>query len=124
MSEQREDFSGRFRPRAYILTGGRTRSSVELPIESMLVPTKKGIENAKRLTSENQDILNLCIGSSVSIAEVSAHLHIPLGVTRVLAGDLITHELIKVSVPNYHAENKDRLDRQLLEKVLEGLEAL
>jgi hypothetical protein len=113
-----------FRPRSYVLTGGRTRSAVDLPIETLLVPTGKGLKNVARLTAENQRIMEMCAKSSQSVAEVSAHLKLPLGVARVLAGDLIAHGLMKATVPSYHTENKSRLERSILERVLEGLEQL
>jgi|694.fasta_scaffold71052_5 hypothetical protein len=113
-----------FRPRSYVLTGGRTRPAVDLPIETLLVPTGKGLKNVDRLTAENKRIMEVCARSSQSVAEVSAHLQLPLGVARVLAGDLVAHGLMKATIPSYHTENKSRLDRSILERVLEGLEEL
>lgn len=124
MAEQNDDIDRQFRPRSYVITGGRTRSTVDLPIETLLAPTAKGINSIAQLTAENQGIMNLCTNTSLSIAEVSAHLRLPLGVTRVLAGDLIVHEMIKATTPSYYKKNQDRLDKSVLLKVLEGLEAL
>jgi hypothetical protein len=118
------DGDSTFRPRSYVLTNGRTKPAVDLPIETLLVPTGKGIKNANRLTVENQKIVEICSRSSQSIAEISAHLKLPLGVARVLAGDLVAHGLMKATVPTYHSDNKQRLDRSILERVLEGLEGL
>lgn len=112
------------RPRAYVLTGGRTRPVMDLPIETLLAPTSKGISSMPRLTAENQRIMDTCTRSSQSVAEVSAHLKLALGVTRVLAADLISHGLMKATVPSYHSQNKERLDKQVLERVLHGLEDL
>lgn len=124
MANQNEDADRQFRPRSYVLTGGRTRPAVDLPIETLLVPTPKGLGSIEQLTAENQSIMNLCTNSSLSIAEVAAHLHLPLGVTRVLAGDLVFHKMIKATTPSYYGQKKDRLDKSVLLKVLEGLEAL
>lgn len=122
--ERVEDNDISFRPRSYVLTGGRTRPAVDLPIETLLVPTGKGLKSVELLTVENQKIIETCSKSSQSVAEVSAHLRLPLGVIRVLAGDLVAHGLMKATVPSYHSANKERLDRSILEKVLEGLEQL
>jgi hypothetical protein len=124
MDEQDDERERQFRPRSYVLTGGRTRPAVDLPIETLLVPTSQGLGSVNQLTAENQSIMNLCTKSSLSIAEVSAHLQLPLGVTRVLAGDLVSHKLIKATTPSYYEDKKDRLDKGVLLKVLEGLEAL
>ena len=57
----------------------------------------------------------------LSIAEVSAHLHLPLGVIRVLVGDMADERLVMVHRP-IHAG--DRPDLALLERVLDGLQTI
>ena len=47
----------------------------------------QGASSIPGLALERQDIIRQCIGS-VSVAEISAHLHLPLGVVRVLVGDM------------------------------------
>jgi hypothetical protein len=54
----------------------------------------------------------------LSIAEVSAKLHVPLGVIRVLVGDMADEHLVMVHRP---AHAGDRRDLVLLERVLYGL---
>jgi Protein of unknown function (DUF742) len=56
-----------------------------------------------------------------SSAEVSAHLDLPLGVTRVLVGDMAYEGLVSIHRP----VNPDaHPDRALLERVLAGLRAI
>jgi hypothetical protein len=57
----------------------------------------------------------------LSIAEVSAHLHLPLGVVRVLVGDMADEQLVVVYRP---AHAGDRPDLALLERVLDGLRTI
>ena len=69
------------RVRLYAMTGGRTRPTHDdLEIEA-LVSTSVG-EQTPKLTVEQRAIAALC-HEILSIAEVSARLHIPLGVIRI-----------------------------------------
>jgi hypothetical protein len=110
------------RVRSYVLTGGRTRSGVDLPIETMVKVTPHGLSGAPRLALERKRIVSLC-GAAISIAEVSAHLSIPLGVARVLVGDMCEEGFLMDYQPQ-HAMTGERPDLRLLERVLDGLQAL
>lgn len=112
------DLGARIRP--YAITGGRTRSDSDLPIEAMVSTTPRGLAEQGRLTLEPARIVALC-SSPQSVAEISAHLGLHLGVTRVLVGDLAGDDLIAVHRPNHAG---DRPDLKLLERVLDGLQAL
>lgn len=74
--------------RPYMVTGGRTHTAgPDLPLEALVqsvVPRAAGAPSSL----EPAAILDLCDGAILSVAEVSAHLHLPLGVVRVLLGDL------------------------------------
>jgi Protein of unknown function (DUF742) len=52
---------------------------------------------------------------------VSPHLHLPLGVVRVLVGDMADEQLVVVHRP---AHAGDRPDLALLERVLDGLRTI
>ena len=108
------------RVRPYALTGGRTRAQTELSIETILVRTPAGDVQAPRQPMERGDILRLCDGPT-SLAELSAHLHLPLGVARVLAGDLCDEGLLDFN--RDHATD-GRPSLRLLERVFDGLQAL
>jgi hypothetical protein len=100
--------------------GGRTRPAHDdLEVEA-LVSTTSVREQTPRLTVEQRAIAALC-HDILSIAEVSARLHLPLGVTRVLVGDMEDERLVMVYRP---AHAGDRPDRVLLERVLYGLHAI
>jgi hypothetical protein len=110
------------RVRSYVLTGGRTRSEVDLPIETLVKVTPHGVSAAPRLALERKKIVSLC-DAPISIAEVSAHLSVPLGVARVLVGDMCEEGFLTNFKPQ-HALTGERPDLKLLERVLDGLQAL
>jgi len=72
------------------------------------------------LTVKQRAIAVLC-HDLLSIAEVSARLHLPLGVVRVLVGDMADEHLVMVHRP---AHAGDRPDQALLERVLSGLHSI
>ncbi len=111
-----------FRVRSYVITQGRTRSAVDLPLETLVRVTPQGVSAAPRLALERKKIVSLC-NAPISIAEISAHLHVPLGVARVLVGDMAEQGLLKSYQPQ-HAKTGERPDLKLLERVLDGLQAL
>ena len=101
------------------MTGGRTRPTEDLEIEALVATTSQG-EWTPKLTVEQRAIAMLC-HDLLSIAEISAHLRLPLGVTRVLVGDMADERLVVVYRP---AQAADRPDLALLERVLYGLHAI
>ena len=119
MSDRRAEERLRIPP--YALTGGRVRSSTDLPLEAIVRVTEAGQTNARALPLEQREICRIC-GNPTSIAEVSAHLQLPLGVVRVLVGDLVTDGLLDSNDSAVPLDN--RPDLRLLERVLDGLQAL
>ncbi|MDH3301337.1 MAG: DUF742 domain-containing protein [Acidimicrobiia bacterium] len=111
-----------FRVRPYTLTGGRTRTEVELGLETQIRTTEQGMRRAGMLALELRDIVEIC-RQPLSVAEVSAHLHVPLQVAKVLVGDLITSGDV-ASQAVVETQQSGRPDIQLLERVLEGLQSL
>jgi hypothetical protein len=102
------------------MTGGRTQPTGEdLEVEALVSTTSVG-DRTWKLTVEQRAIAALC-HDILSIAEVSARLHLPLGVIRVLVGDMADEHLVIVHRP---ASSGDRPDLALLERVLYGLHAV
>jgi hypothetical protein len=117
-SDDQPAVSGRRRVRPYALTGGRTRPTHhDLELEALVATTASVEEQTSKLTVEQRAIAALC-HDLLSIAEVSARLHLPLGVIRVLVGDMADEDLVIVYRP---AHAGDRPDLALLERVLHGL---
>lgn len=108
--------------RPYTLTGGRTRARFELPIEV----TVENLVSSGELDWAPGDvrtvIVDLCRGRP-SIAEISSYTDLPIGVTRVLVGDLVESGHLRV-----HATLTDGSTvlerRRLIERTLDGLRAL
>jgi hypothetical protein len=108
------------RVRPYAMTGGRTRPTHDdLEIETLVSTTSTG-EQTPKLTVEQRAIAALC-HDILSIAEISARLHVPLGVVRILVGDMADEHLVMVHRP---AHIGDRPDLALLERVLDGLRTI
>ena len=107
------------RVRPYAITGGRTRARTELQIEAIVYRTPQGEQSAGSLPLERGQILDLLI-TPLSTAEISARLHLPLGVARVILGDLIDEGYVAVN----SRSASGRPDLRLLERVLDGLQAL
>jgi hypothetical protein len=117
-SSDQEPRLDRRRVRPYAMTGGRTRPTDDgLEIEALVSTTSVG-DRTPTLTVEQRAIAALC-HDILSIAEVSAQLHLPLGVIRVLVGDMADEQLVIVHRP---AHGADRPDLALLERVLYGLQ--
>ncbi len=103
---------------AYLLTRGRTRSQgAELPLEALATVTDFGRERYPSLPRERRDILDMC-ARPTSVMEVAAHLHVPLGVARVLVGDLAAGDYLAVHLPR-QADGPP--PAEILERLLEGL---
>ena len=106
--------------RPYVLTQGRTKAhdstfALEAQMRS-LVPTSKLDRVA---APEARSIVEFC-QTPASVAEVAAHLMLPLGVTRVLVGDLVSIGAIAVDTGVADVAT----DVALLERLLDGIRAL
>ena len=73
------------------------------------------------LSPEHVEILELCGELPQSIAELASSLDLPVGVVRVLVGDLVDDELVHVTRPVPPAELPDV---NILREVINGLRAL
>ena len=102
--------------RPYTLTGGRTAPKVGLPVEATLRRESNGSEEP---TDANLlSILEVC--DKRSVAEVSAHVKMPIGVVRVLLGDLIVQGHVRVQATLTANSSQDER-RELIERTLRGL---
>ena len=104
--------------RSYTITAGRTRAQVDLPMEATL--RRQGFEDEGGETPR-QRILRVC--DSKSVAEVSALVKMPIGVVRVLLGDLVQEEKVRVQATLKETSSSDER-RDLIERTLRGLRAL
>lgn len=108
--------------RPYILTAGRTDSRVHLPLEAPIGT----LDSAEPTRWPNSDvrgqILAMCVDSP-SVAEIASKLSLPLGVARVLIGDLVTQGYATVRDTLSESSTVDER-RELIGRTLRGLRAL
>jgi hypothetical protein len=109
--------------RPYAVTRGRTEPRRHIAIEAILVTTPKGQQEAAFAGRDRQLIAQLCDGRALSLAEIAAHMRMPLGVARVLVADMAVDGLLSLHDPSVNDD--DYYDRmELLERVLSGLRKL
>ncbi|WP_245239477.1 DUF742 domain-containing protein [Streptomyces sp. MZ04] len=107
--------------RPYALTAGRTRpSGGAFDLISIIFSAVRAEEEVLR-SPEEAKILALCRASPRSVAEIAADTRLPLGVVRVLLGDLLGTGCIRVTHPMAPTQSPDQ---SILMEVIHGLRAL
>jgi hypothetical protein len=107
--------------RPYTRTGGRTRSDYDLAIEALVSTSERGKAPDAAVLPEHRSICGLCLDTR-SVAEVAAHLRLPLGVARVLIGDMAGMGLVLIHQSGMVVG--DRPSIEFMERVLSGLRRL
>ncbi|MEU3979804.1 DUF742 domain-containing protein [Streptomyces sp. NPDC026672] len=111
--------------RPYAMTRGRTTSPDQHRLDLIaVVVTEPHVDDPgadPTLSPEHVDIVELCRDTPQSVAELAAELDLPVGVVRVLVGDLVAAELVHVTRPVPPAELPDE---SILRDVINGLRAL
>jgi hypothetical protein len=107
--------------RPYTRTGGRTRSDYDLAIEALVSTSDRGKAPDAAVLPEHRSICGLCLDTR-SVAEVAAHLRLPLGVARVLIGDMAGMGLVLIHQSGMVVG--DRPSIEFMERVLSGLRRL
>jgi hypothetical protein len=107
--------------RPYTRTGGRTRPDYDLAIEALVSTSDRGMGRDAAVLPEHRSICGLCVDTR-SVAEIAAHLRLPLGVVRVLIGDMASMGLVLIHQGGLVVG--DRPSIEFLERVLSGLRRL
>ncbi|CAL9315156.1 DUF742 domain-containing protein [Streptomyces pseudogriseolus] len=111
--------------RPYAMTRGRTTSAAQHRLDLIAVvvaePHADDAEDDPSLSPEHVDIVALCRETPQTVAELGAGLDLPVGVVRVLVGDLVDAEFVHVNRPVPPAELPDE---SILRDVINGLRAL
>jgi hypothetical protein len=107
--------------RPYALTRGRTRASGETLDLIAIITAVRGVQwDLATLDPEHIAVLRLC-RLPASVADLAADLDLPLGVVRILLGDLQERSLVAI----HHPIPPARLpDVQILKEVVDGLRRL
>ncbi|MFE2325833.1 DUF742 domain-containing protein [Streptomyces sp. NPDC059385] len=115
--------------RPYAMTGGRTKPGphgVRFDLIALVAMDPEGGAGTdgvaeSLLGPEHRALLGLCRSETQSVAELAADADLPVGVVRVLLGDLLEGGHVKVSRPVPPAQLPDE---RILREVIEGLRAL
>ena len=107
--------------RPYALIRGRTRPSGETLDLIAIITAVRGVQlDPSSLDPEHLEVLRLC-RLPTSVAEIASDLDLPLGVVRILLGDLQERSLVSI----HHPISPARLpDVQVLKEVVDGLRRL
>jgi hypothetical protein len=106
--------------RPYVLTRGRTRTRHHLYVHTLVSVDRFDQVVAGRLAPEARRLYERAAMSPESVAELSAHCGVSLGVTRVLLEDMVAAGRIHVNAERYASP----FDQHLLKRVIDGLREL
>lgn len=106
--------------RPYVHTGGRTRAGFYLGVETLVSARPQATSPAGTANATHRAIIDLC-SRPKSVAEVAALIPVPLGVARVLIGDLAQSGALFVHRP---PTANGLPDTALMARVLRGLQRL
>jgi hypothetical protein len=107
--------------RPYAVTRGRTLPSdgISVDLIDVVVAVELRPPEGFRLSPEHRQILNVS-RHPVTVVDLASDIELPVGVVRVLLGDLTDHGMLRV-LP---ARRGPETDARLLRDVLDGLQAL
>jgi Protein of unknown function (DUF742) len=108
--------------RPYTITRGRTRpvTNREIELETLVWTSSGAGPSLTAVSAHWRAVAELCL-EVLSMAEVAARLGVPVGVARVLIGDMEEAGLLHLQRPRAVREGSDVA---LLERVLHGLRQL
>ena len=107
--------------RPYALTKGRTLPSggVSFGLIDVVIATNERPSPHFRPGPEHRRILNMC-RRPTPIVDLTSEIDLPLGVVRVLLGDLTSEGMLRI----LSTQKQPVTDQRLLRMVLDGLESL
>lgn len=107
--------------RPYVITGGRDLPGEnQFALITLVTTAADQRQRPTRLSPEEQELLEMCEGGYLSVAELAGHTHLPLGVLRVLLSSLAEGGYLLTRAPVPQAR---LADKELLQEVLDGLKA-
>lgn len=107
--------------RPYALTRGRTHAlGADFGLLDMVTAATHSGDETRGLPPEHRRLLELCLRPA-AVADLASEIDLPLGVVRVLIGDLREQGLVTVARA---AAQRGMADASVLQSVLDGLRAL
>ncbi|SCL19319.1 Protein of unknown function [Micromonospora pallida] len=107
--------------RPYAVTRGRARPVTgTFDLISLVTAIQSDVTPEAGLGPEHLAIVGLCQRMQ-SVAEIAAHLDLPVGTIRVLLGDLVARNMVQVREPR---ATSGLPDDSIFEAVINGLRAL
>jgi hypothetical protein len=107
--------------RPYVMTGGRVEPTgtqhLDLAAQVASIPVED-LDHEHHLGPEHREIVGLC-QSVMSVAEITAHLRLPVAAVRVLLSDLLDNGYVSVQAPE-----ADMHDLSLYRAVIDGIRSL
>ncbi|MFC5822346.1 DUF742 domain-containing protein [Nonomuraea insulae] len=108
--------------RPYAVARGRTRSaSSEVDLLATVVSTGLPAPAQAELSTQHRRLLSAVAAQNRPVVEIASELGLPVGVVRVLLGDLLEHGLVSVRPP---LDKAAAPSESLLREVINGLRAL
>jgi len=106
--------------RPYALTRGRTQpAGAAFDLIDMVTAAAASTGDSRGLGPEHRRLIGLC-RRPMAVADLASQTDLPLGVVRVLLGDLRERGLVSVMGPAEHGSAEENI----LRSVLDGLRAL
>lgn len=105
-------------PERMYVVAGPDGERAELDLVTLIVA--RVADPPPSASPEQAALLRLC-AAPLSVAELSAYLHLPFSAMGVLLTELLTAELVQARAP---VVRRSRTDRSLLEAVMHGLQRL
>jgi hypothetical protein len=105
--------------RPYAVTMGRTESATAFGLIDVVMVTGEWPPEHFRPGPEHRRILGIC-RRPMPVVDLTSEIDLPLGVVRVLLGDLIAQGMLRI----VSAQRQPAHDHRLLRMVLDGLESL
>lgn len=104
--------------RPFLVTAGRTEADIEgLMFETLIESVG---DSGDGLVFEPARVFELC-RTATGIAEISAHLNIPIATVKVVVGDLVKSGHVRVYAT---IDNPDDADVQLMNRIIAGVRNL
>ncbi|MGP3916487.1 DUF742 domain-containing protein [Nonomuraea sp. NBC_00507] len=108
--------------RPYAVARGRTRpASSALDLLATVVATGLPAPSHAELSAQHRRVVSCVSGQGKPVAELASEVGLPVGVLRVLLGDLLEHGLVSVRPQRDQASTATE---SLLREVINGLRAL